>query len=46
MRQDVFDNVVAVKKNLGDNLGGEAKRYVDKFIKSGKRNGRLMKVNS
>ena len=46
MRQDVFDNIVAVKNNLGDTLGGEARRYVDKFIKSGKRNGRLMKVYS
>ena len=46
MRQDVFDNVVAVKTNLGDALGGKAKRYVDKFIKSGKRNGKLIKMYS
>ena len=39
MKQDVFDSVLAVEKNIGSSLHGEAKRYVEKFIKHGKRNG-------
>ena len=41
MRQDVFDTLLATEKNLKDSLQGEAKRYLEKRIKIGKRNGML-----
>ncbi len=40
MRQDVFDNLVAVENNIGGELKSEAKRFVEKLIKLGKRNGK------
>ncbi|CAD5116270.1 DgyrCDS5177 [Dimorphilus gyrociliatus] len=39
MRQDVFDSLVAVEKNLKQPLTGEDERYLSKLIKFGKRNG-------
>lgn len=45
MRQDVFDRVNAAQNNVGSSLAGETKRYVEKFIKLGKRNGMLESVN-
>ncbi len=39
MRQDVFDSMLAAQKNLGDSLQGEAKRYLERLIKLGRRNG-------
>ncbi|CAK9303177.1 unnamed protein product [Gordionus sp. m RMFG-2023] len=41
MRQDIFDNIVALDKKLAnkDNMEHEMKRYLDRLIKIGKRNG-------
>jgi thimet oligopeptidase len=39
MREDVFNNLIAVRDKLGDTLKPEAKRYVDRLIKHGERNG-------
>ncbi len=39
MRQDVFDNLLAAQKSFGDSLQGEAKRYLERLIKLGKRDG-------
>lgn len=39
MRQDVFDNLVVAQKKFGDALKPEAKRYLERLIKLGKRNG-------
>ena len=41
MRRDVYDNVVAFKRNVGvDELSPEMRRFVDRIITEGKRNGR------
>ncbi len=39
MRQDVFDTLLAAEKNLSSSLSGESKRYLERLIKLGKRNG-------
>ncbi|XP_071117688.1 thimet oligopeptidase-like [Haliotis cracherodii] len=39
MRQDVFDAIVAFQKNNKADISPEAKRYVERLIKLGKRNG-------
>ena len=39
MRQDVFNSLLAAQKNLGSSVQGEAKRYLERLIKLGKRNG-------
>jgi len=39
MREDVFRNLIAVKDKLGESLEPEAKRYVERLIKLGRRNG-------
>lgn len=39
MRQDVFDSIVAFEKKGTDSLTVEQKRYVERQIKLGKRNG-------
>ena len=45
MRQDIFDVVVAFEESVkksGDQLKPEAKRYLEKVIKLGRRNGRVL----
>ena len=43
MRQDVFDSFVAVEKLPAfESLKPEAKRFVERVIKVGKRNGELI----
>lgn len=39
MRQDVFDNLLAVEAKFGSGLSGETKRYLERLVKLGKRNG-------
>ena len=39
MRQDVFDTLVATEQKLGSQLKPEAKRFLERMIKLGKRNG-------
>ena len=39
MRQDVFDNLQEAEKKFGSTLKPEAKRYLERLIKLGKRNG-------
>ena len=41
MRQDVFDNLLAVQSKMGASLEPEAKRFLEKLIKLGKRNGKF-----
>ena len=41
MREDVFKNLIAVKDKLGESLESEAKRYLERLIKLGRRNGSL-----
>ena len=40
MRKDVFDKVVFANEKLGSTLSPEAKRFVERLIKLGKRNGK------
>lgn len=42
MRQDIFDNLLAAEKKFGESLPPEAKRYLDRLIKLGKRNGKKL----
>ena len=44
MRQDVFDNLVAVQDKLGDNMAPEAKRFLERLIKFGRRNGEAVMI--
>jgi len=39
MREDVFKNLIAVKDKIGESLEPEAKRYLERLIKLGRRNG-------
>ena len=39
MREDVFKNLIAVKDKLGESLEPEAKRYLERLINLGRRNG-------
>ncbi|XP_046548552.1 LOW QUALITY PROTEIN: thimet oligopeptidase-like [Haliotis rubra] len=39
MRQDVFDAIVAFQKNNKGEISAEAKRYLERLIKLGRRNG-------
>ena len=39
MRQDVFDNLVVANEKFGATMNAESKRYVERLIKLGKRNG-------
>ena len=39
MRKDVFDNLVAAQEKCAAQLTDEGRRYLDKLIKLGKRNG-------
>lgn len=44
MRRDVYDKIVAFKINSGtefENLSAEVKRFVEKAIFDGKRNGKF-----
>jgi len=41
MREDVFKNLIAVKDKLGESLEPEEKRYVERLIKLGRRNGSI-----
>ena len=41
MRKDVFDKVMIAEKKLGSTLPPEAKRFAERLIKLGKRNGKL-----
>jgi len=45
MREDVFRNLIAVKDKLGELLEPEAKRYLERLIKFGRRNGRNSDFN-
>ena len=40
MRKDVFDKVVLANEKLGSTLSPEAKRFLERLIKLGKRNGK------
>lgn len=43
MRQDIFDNLVSFEKKTDTSkLTPEAKRYLEKLIKYGKRNGEFV----
>jgi len=42
MREDVFKNLIAVEDKLGESLEPEAKRYLERLIKFGRRNGSVM----
>lgn len=45
MRKDVFEKLVAYQKNLDDgaeNIDPEYRRALDKIIRSGKKNGKLI----
>ena len=44
MRQDVFDNLLVAEK-LKDGLKPEAKRYLEKLIKLGRRNGKARSLH-
>jgi len=39
MRQDVFRNLIALEEKIGATLKPEAKRFIERLIKTGKRNG-------
>jgi len=39
MREDVFQSLLALEKKLGDTLEPEAKRFLERHIKMGRRNG-------
>jgi len=39
MREDIFKNLNAVRDKLGESLEPEAKRYLERLIKLGRRNG-------
>jgi len=41
MREDVFKNLIATKDKLGNSFEPEAKRYLERLIKLGRRNGML-----
>jgi len=42
MREDVFKNLIAVQDKLGESLEPEAKRYLERLIKLGRRNGKTI----
>lgn len=42
MRKDVFDSIVAVESKGLDGLTDEQKRYVERQVKLGKRNGNVI----
>jgi len=42
MREDVFKNLIAVKEKLGESLEPEAKRFLERLIKLGRRNGNIL----
>ena len=42
MRQDVFESVVAFEKKGMEGLSDEMKRYIERDIKLGKRNGKVL----
>ncbi len=45
MRKDVFDNVVRFTEKVGlENLSAEVRRYVEKRVRDGKRNGSIKKI--
>ena len=44
MRQDVFDNLVVAQEKFGASMLPEAKRYVERHIKLGRRNGTYRKT--
>ena len=39
MREDVFKNLEALRMKIGETLEPEAKRYLERLIKLGQRNG-------
>lgn len=42
MRKDVFDAIVAFQEKHGSDLKQEEARFVERMIKYGKRNGKLI----
>ena len=42
MREDVYKNLEAFRDKSGDSLNPEAKRYLNRLIKLGQRNGKLI----
>jgi hypothetical protein len=46
MRKDVFDNVVRFTEKFGlEDLSAEVRRYVEKRVRDGKRNGSIKKIS-
>lgn len=45
MREDVFKNLLAAEKKLGETLKPEAKRFLERLIKLGRRNGKNCSAN-
>jgi len=41
MRVDVFKNLIAAQEMFGESLEPEAKRYLERLIKLGRRNGSI-----
>jgi len=41
MREDVFRKLLAAQEKLGESLEPEAKRYLERLIKLGRRNGSI-----
>lgn len=39
MREDVFRNLLIIQQQFGETLKPEARRYVERLIKFGRRNG-------
>lgn len=42
MRKDVFDNMVVAEGACADKLSTEGKRYIERLIKLGQRDGKVL----